>query len=156
MTPKFLCAIGATASVFLFPALRAAAATDLDQEYEVARRIALRDAKVREAYEEADRKLEARIVQVDPALAGYTPHHAGGRASAQASTPPKPKEKSKPAAASPAQGGFYATHTVAKDETLGAIARKYGVTVAALKSINHITDEKKLSIGQILTIPPKK
>jgi len=149
MSPKFaLPAI--TAVLFAAPALHAASGATLDQEYQQVRKIALRDPKVKAAYEEADRKLEAKIVQIDPALAHYQP---GRSAAPEAAAPtPKPVTHSKPA---PVVGGFHSAHTVAKGETLGGIASKYGVTVAALKTANHIVDEKKLAVGQVLSIPAK-
>jgi LysM repeat protein len=160
MTPKFT--LFTLAAVLLAsPALHAAGGGNLEQEYQVTKAIALRDPKVKAAYAEADRKLQAKIVQIDPALANYQPHRAG-EPEAAASTP-KPAEYAKPTATT---GGFHSphaatatasavktTHTVAKGETLGGIASHYGVTVAALKTANHIADEKKLSVGQVLTIP---
>lgn len=167
MTPKY--SVLAVAIVaFASPVLHATSSANLEQEYQQERTIALRDAKVRAAYEEADRKLEAKIIQIDPALADYV-HHRGNMPVQAASTSKpavtkpavavtKPTMASKPATtkkAVPVVGGFHATHTVAKGETLGGIAGQYGVTVAALKTANHIADEKKLSIGQVLSIPQR-
>lgn len=45
-------------------------------------------------------------------------------------------------------------HIVQSGETLGAIARRYGVTVISLINANNLTDPDKLSIGQQLIIPP--
>jgi LysM repeat protein len=159
---------------FTSPALHAA---DLEKEYQTMRAVALRDPKVKAAYAEADRKLEAKIVQLDPALAGYRSHGASSEPERTATAPkaavqkaastPKPVTHAKEA---PRAGGFHppqstatasapaalSKHSVAKGETLGGIASHYGVTVAALKSTNHIADEKKLSVGQVLTIPAKK
>lgn len=45
-------------------------------------------------------------------------------------------------------------HVVASGDTLGAIARRYGVTVQALVAANKLTGEKaKLKIGQRLQVP---
>ena len=120
-------------------ALSAAAAASQEQEYQQVRKIALRDPKVRAAYEDADRRLEARIVQIDPALKTY----AATRRPGVAQPVPATHEKAAPGA----------THIVAKGETLGVIASRYGVTVAVLKAANHIADERKLRAGQTLTIP---
>jgi len=49
----------------------ASAAGSQEQEYQQVRTIALRDARVRAAYEDADRRLEEKILQIDPALASY-------------------------------------------------------------------------------------
>jgi LysM repeat protein len=138
------------AVLLISPALHAAAAGSLEQEYQQMRKVALRDPKVRAAYEEADRRLEAKIVQIDPALAGYS-HHPATEPEATAAEP-KSSTHSKPVSVPEGTG---ATHIVKKGETLGAIASHYGVTVAALKSTNHIVDEKKLGVGQVLNIPPR-
>lgn len=172
MTPKFV--VPALALVALTsPVLHAA---DLEKEYQTMRAVALRDPKVKAAYAEADRKLEAKIVQLDPALAGYRSHGASEPEKTATTSKPAPQKAAptpKPvthAKEAPRAGGFHppqstatasapaalTKHTVTKGETLGEIASHYGVTVAALKSTNHIADEKKLSVGQVLTIPSKK
>jgi LysM repeat protein len=126
--------------------LHAAPADSRKQEYEQVRKIALRDPKVRAAYAEADRKLEAKILQIDPALASYVRGgHAEGAASALAPVKPKPR---------PVDPQVYRrSHVVVKGDTLVSIAAKYRVTVATLKTTNRITDEKKLAVGQVLAIP---
>jgi hypothetical protein len=127
----------------------ASAAGSLEQEYQQVRTIALRDARVRAAYEDADRRLEEKIIQIDPALASYVQHRKEGQG---ASAP-------KAVGAHVKLGGFVKpasptrTHVIAKGETLGGIAEKYGVSVAALKAANHIVDEKKLVVGKALSIP---
>jgi serine-type D-Ala-D-Ala carboxypeptidase/endopeptidase (penicillin-binding protein 4) len=60
-------------------------------------------------------------------------------------TPPAPAEP--PAAAAPR------VHTVAQGETLGAIARRYGTTVAELERLNPGLQPRRLQIGQRLTVP---
>ncbi len=45
------------------------------------------------------------------------------------------------------------THVVASGETLAAIARKYGVTVAALQDANPGVSPKHLRVGQTLNLP---
>ena len=47
------------------------------------------------------------------------------------------------------------THTVAAGETLAAIARKTGVSLAALQSANPGVTPKKLRVGQTLNLPPQ-
>ena len=44
----------------------AASNAALEQEYQQVRKIALRDPKVRAAYEDADRRLQAKILQISP------------------------------------------------------------------------------------------
>ena len=129
-----------------FPlALSAAPSGSQEQEYQQVRKIALRDPKVRAAYEEADERLEAKIAQIDPALKPYVKTRRPGSAQ------PAPPKDTKPVTAKNKTPG--ATHVVAKGETLGSIAGRYGVTVAALKTTNQIQDERKLRAGQTLTIP---
>src|SRR3954447_3245741 len=81
-------------------------AASQEQEYQQVRTIALRDPKVRAAYEDADRRLEEKIVKIDPALAGYVKHrpsggiepaaprHVSEPAAKPASVPPKKLERS--------------------------------------------------------------
>ncbi len=45
------------------------------------------------------------------------------------------------------------SHTIAAGETLGAIARRYGTTVAALARANGITDPNRIVAGRTLTVP---
>jgi len=54
-------------------------------------------------------------------------------------------------AAHPATGGT--THTVARGETLTAIAKMYHVTVDELQKANHIDNPLKLQAGQTINIP---
>lgn len=46
-----------------------------------------------------------------------------------------------------------ATYTVRAGDTLGSIAARFGTTVAALASANHLTDVNLIFAGQILTVP---
>ena len=56
----------------------------------------------------------------------------------------------------PAQSADAKSHSVAKGETLSHIARKYGVTIKALRAKNKIKRGDPIFPGQELTIPPKK
>jgi LysM repeat protein len=47
------------------------------------------------------------------------------------------------------------THEVARGHTLWGIAKRYGVTVAALRAKNDLGDDDKIVPGQTLVIPPK-
>jgi LysM repeat protein len=47
-------------------------------------------------------------------------------------------------------------HTVAKGETLTSIAKHYNVPLADLQKANKDVNDRKLQIGQILTIPTAK
>ena len=44
-------------------------------------------------------------------------------------------------------------HKVRKRETLGSIAKKYGVTVNLLAETNHLTSTHRISVGKTLVIP---
>jgi hypothetical protein len=46
-----------------------------------------------------------------------------------------------------------ATHTVVPGDTLGSIARKHGVRVGDLATLNNIADPAKIRVGQALKLP---
>ena len=54
-----------------------------------------------------------------------------------------------------ALSGLYAatTHVVQKNETLGGIAQRYGVSVSALQAYNGISNPNLLYVGKKLKIP---
>jgi len=96
-------------------------------------------------------------VSIDPALASYI--KSRGRSTVEA--PEKPTvSKSAPTKPAPAKSATHPphdiSHVVAKGDTLSTIATKYGVSVADLRKANHIQDERKLPVGQTLTIPGAK
>jgi LysM repeat protein len=77
-------------------------------------------------------------------------------AAAKADAAPAPAAASPAAmpAAGPAKApGESVKHTVKSGETLGAIARKYGVRVGDIATANAITDPQKIHAGQELIIP---
>jgi membrane-bound lytic murein transglycosylase D len=45
------------------------------------------------------------------------------------------------------------THRVARGETMGHIAQRYGVSVAALRSANSGVDPRRMRVGQTLRVP---
>jgi LysM repeat protein len=136
---------------------------DIAQEYDQVRRIALRDPKVQKGFEKANRQLEEKIVELDPALADYRPsrpHEEMPRENRVARPEPlrpapvpatrsKPSVKPVPRIAAPARK----EHTLAKGETLGSVAGKYHVSVQELRAANQIRDDRKLAVGQVLIIP---
>lgn len=159
-------------AVLILPhGLRAAPSVATEKEYQQVRTIALRDARVQAAYRDADRRLDEKIIRIDPALDSFVKSRQAAREGIPAPKPAakpaaKPTTKPvaklfipakspvKPATASTAKSGTTKTsHVVASGETLGGIAAKHRVSVAALKSANHIQDERKLRVGQTLTIP---
>ena len=150
MHSRFLLAI-----ILLVPAAAfSAPSAKLDKEYDQVRAIALRDPKVKAAFEKADQRLEEKIVEIDPALKGYVKGHPNPapvkNTTAQSSVKPKPfVPPSKPKAAT----AHPTTHIIATGDTLSTIAAKYKITVAELKAANPTVDEKKLQVTEKLTIP---
>ena len=66
-----------------------------------------------------------------------------------------------PAVAAPADQAAHApaekvTHVIAAGESLGTIARKFGVSVGELAAANNIPDPAKIRVGQPLVIPSGK
>ena len=57
------------------------------------------------------------------------------------------------AASTPAPAPRSVRHVVAPGETMGAIARRYGVSVAALARANGIKDPNRIPAGAVLTLP---
>jgi LysM repeat protein len=47
-------------------------------------------------------------------------------------------------------------HAVSKGETLTSIAKHYNISIADLKNANKIENDRKLQIGQILSVPTPK
>jgi N-acetylmuramoyl-L-alanine amidase len=80
------------------------------------------------------------------------PPKSGGPAAEAAKAEAAPKADAVPKA--DAAGG--SKHVVAKGETLTSIAKHYNITIADLKNANKIEDERKLQIGQILSVPTPK
>ncbi len=147
------------------------AAGDMAQEYDQVRKIALRDPKVKDAFDRANERLRDKIVELDPALKSYVATHAQQGAPAAAVQAPAPAPAphhvatAAPAPAphhftpapAPAKhalaSGARRSHVVAPGETIGGIASQYHVSAASIEAANHITDPRKLRAGQSLVIP---
>lgn len=71
-----------------------------------------------------------------------------GEATPPVGVPPAPPEGAK---ASPPAGTN--THTIAKGETLTAIAKMHKVSIDELQKLNHIENDRKLQVGQTILIP---
>jgi LysM repeat protein len=155
-------------AVCTLPALNATAAEtktthpsgkELDHEYAEVRKLALRDPKVQAAFDQAEQKLRQRMLEIDPALAPIINKQPASTAASTAAPEHAHLQHFKGNTTSASQPTAAATgeqsggHVVAKGETLSAIAARYKVTVAALKEANHISDERKLRVGQKLVIP---
>ena len=117
-------------------------AGDLAQEYDQVRKIALKDPKVREAFDRATEKLNKRILEIDPAL---KPFVEGQRRAGKTGETKKPSESS-----------AQTTHVVSKGETLTSIAKHYGVGIYSLTTVNGVDRNATLRIGQKLVIPSKR
>jgi LysM repeat protein len=78
------------------------------------------------------------------------PGKPGQPAAAQAETAPAASTTT--TAAKPTNGEAV-RHTVQSGESLGVIARKYGVSVGELAAANNITDPSKVRAGQSLIVP---
>jgi LysM repeat protein len=76
---------------------------------------------------------------------------AAGATTSPAAAPAKATTPSANAAAKPS--GDAVSHTVKMGESLGAIARKYGVRQGDIAVANNITDPQKITAGQIIMIP---
>lgn len=72
----------------------------------------------------------------------YAPTRPGGTTTTVA-TPSAPAANVQPAS----------TYTVAKGDSLWAVAKKHGVTVAELAAANNLSDKAGLRIGQTLIVP---
>jgi membrane-bound lytic murein transglycosylase D len=51
------------------------------------------------------------------------------------------------------QRAFFIAHRVQRGQTIGAIAKRYRTTVAAIQGANRLRDAKRLRAGQVLKIP---
>lgn len=91
---------------------------------------------------------EERAPEALPSTPPPAPPH-----SAETEIAPPVEPSSAPVEAKPAGATI---HLVAAGETPASIAKKYGVTAAALMHANHIADASKLRIGQKLVIPSAK
>lgn len=137
-----------TAILFILALIRpaAAATADLDQEYAQVRKIALKDPKVQEAFRKANERLNERILEIDPSLKQVVQRHQSTPVAATQGT----ALETRPASTATPEGRH---HIVAKGETLSSIATHYKVKVSTLETVNHITDDRKLQVGQNLLIP---
>lgn len=110
--------------------------SDLAEEYNQVRKIALKDPKVQAAFRRANDELDRRIIEIDPSLKPFVEQQRGTRKAAH----------SKKTTAS-------TTHVVAKGETLTSIARRYRLSVERLVQGNHLSKQAPLQVGQKLIIP---
>jgi LysM repeat protein len=86
-----------------------------------------------------------------PSAGPLAEHSASAPAPAAAPVPSAPP--STPPTTEAPRAEAVAKHTVAKGETLTSIAKLYNITVTELQKLNKIENDRKLQIGQTLTIP---
>jgi hypothetical protein len=113
--------------------------SDLAAEYNQVRKIALKDPKVRAAFQRANDELDRRIIEIDPSLKPFVEQQRGTRKAAH----------SKKTTAT-------TTHVVTKGETLTSIAKRYHVSLDTLVQANGISKQTPLQVGQRLVIPPTR
>jgi LysM repeat protein len=74
--------------------------------------------------------------------------------SVQPSAPPTAPPSATPSAVpTPTPAPTYRTYRIQSGDTLATIAQRFHTTVSALSALNHITDPRRLHIGQVLLIP---
>jgi LysM repeat protein len=131
---QFVVVLAATTIAGLAPTTTAHG-RDLTEEYNQARKIALKDPKVRAAFKKANDELDKRIIEIDPSLKPFIEKQRG---TGKKVGPLKPVAK---------------THVVVKGETLTSIAGRYRLSINSLAKANHISKEATLQVGQKLLIP---
>jgi len=87
-----------------------------------------------------------------PAAAQSSVTPAPDDVSTQITTPPRPAPSASPRPV-PSFPPRMRTHTVASGETLAAIARKAGVSLAALQAVNPNLNPRRLRAGQTINLP---
>jgi peptidoglycan DL-endopeptidase LytF len=103
-----------------------------------------------ESLQQANPGLDSRRLRPGQVLrlpAGAT----GGPVTAVPTPPPTPVPQVPPARPAPPASGTL--HVVVAGDNLNAIARRYGVTPAAIKAANQLANPDALSVGQKLVIP---
>ena len=98
----------------------------------------------------ADSASAGPTTSVEPAKPSE-PAKPAGDAAAEA-----PKTENAPKAEAVVDASGAIKHTVTKGETLTSIAKHYNIAVTDLKNANKIENERKLQIGQILSVPTPK
>ena len=124
----------------------AASAQDIASEVKALRQAVETQAKQIEV-------LSAQVARLAERLEGHRISPAAVTESAPA-LPPDSTEFAIPAARPVPPHPPANVHIVVKGESLEKIAKSHGIATADLQKINHITDPKKLQIGQQLQLPP--
>lgn len=114
-------------------------------ELQLIRRLLETQSKQIEALTQQVTELRSQLDRMVPRAVAVRPSEVTEDTPPLAALPP-PDHTSQPPASGP-------THAVAAGETLTVIARRHNTTVAKLKELNNIQDERKLQIGQVLILP---
>jgi LysM repeat protein len=120
--------------------------SDLAREYEQVKKIALKDPKVRAAFDKANHALDRRMIEIYPGLRPFI--------EAQRARIKRSEKTARSSVVIPESAGS-ATHIVAKGETLTSIAKRYKLSVNSLAKANSIAKEGTLKISQTLVIPSR-
>ncbi len=119
-------------------------------------RIALTNDTTVEALRTANPQLTGDIIQPgdELTLPNCTPGDSQSEASPPTADPGLAAPiDTEPDGSSAAEVGAPVTHIVQPGETMGTIARQYGVTINAIAEANDISNPNVLSVGQELMIP---
>lgn len=104
--------------------------------------------------------IEAQKATAASAPAGSAAPPAGGppasAAPGESAAGDRSAEVPKAEAAKPESAAASGKHVVSKGETLTSIAKQHNVTISELQKVNKIENDRKLQIGQTLTIPAPK
>jgi LysM domain len=132
------------AGLFGFISVPSALASNLEQEYDQVKKIAMKDPGVRAAFARAHEKLNRRILEIDPSLKPFV--EAKG-------VKKKPGQSVGTSSQTISRSLASGVHIVAKGETLTSLARRYKVSVNSLVKANNLSKEGTLQVGQRLAIP---
>ena len=152
---RFLVASLAGLAVFL-PLPGRADSLELREIREL-RQMVEQQSKQLESLSQQVAKLSEAVGHAKPVASAPSSSTPAAETPAAAPAPAPTAAPSSPAPApEPPRAEAVPKHTVAKGETLTSIAKLYNITVSDLQKLNKIENDRKLQIGQTLTIPTAK
>jgi LysM repeat protein len=100
--------------------------------------------------------LTREVARLSAAVEGKPSPPASAGAAARDESAPAPAAATEEFAANPPPKAepAHPKHIVVKGDTLTSIAKQYNITIADLQKANKDVNERKLQIGQTLTLPP--
>ena len=119
----------------------------MQREYE---QLAAENKRLHEELDKCRAASRLETVAAQPTPAAAPPRLAQ---TMNASSPAQPRSEVSARTSSSSTTGSGRTHTVKAGETPSAIAKRYGVKVAALMAANPGVDARRLHVGQPLTVP---